>query len=73
MACPQRDRIKTEERKFIGLMTDLVLIHETEEEQDQAMMDLALEWSKKGYTICSGNVLEGKVNEIWAIKNGIDG
>ena len=55
-------------RVFVGLMSELVLIHEDEDEQDLAFMKIAKEWSKKGYTICSGSVTEGKVDEIWAVE-----
>jgi len=55
-------------RVFVGLMSELVLIHEDEDKQDEVFMELAKEWHEKGYTICSGSVTEGKVDEIWAIE-----
>jgi adenine phosphoribosyltransferase len=54
---------------LIGSLYDLVINGRTEEEADIEFMRIATEWSVKGYTIASGKVSEGKVDELWALKN----
>ena len=61
---------------LIGSLFELVIMGRTEEEQLDYFMQLAEYWHEKGYKLTSGNVAEGKVDELWAVKleaSDIDG
>lgn len=66
-----RDNLKgrAEGEIYFGNLSNMVLTKETEEEQDEEFTRIGKEWGNKGYAITSGKISEGKVDELWAIKN----
>jgi len=59
---------KIKEEILIGSLYELVLKDKNEKEQDDEFMKIAKYWHDKGYSIASGKVNEGKVDELWAVK-----
>ena len=58
-----------EDKILIGSLYEIVLKNREEKDQDVEFIRLAEEWKSKGYYLASGKVSEGKVDELWAIKN----
>lgn len=56
-----------EDKIYIGLLSELAK-EPTEDSMMQCIIEQSNKWGPLGYDIASGKVDEGKVDELWAIK-----